>query len=102
MWHAWERGERCTGFWWESPKEKDLLEDQGVDGRTGSKWTLGRLAGGGGGGWVEWIHLAEDGKRWRAVVNEVMNLWVLAPRSQLKKMSVRVARGKKAVHFFLT
>jgi hypothetical protein len=33
MWHAWERGERCTGFWWESPKGKDDLKDQGVDGR---------------------------------------------------------------------
>jgi hypothetical protein len=20
MWHAWERGEMCTGFWCESPK----------------------------------------------------------------------------------
>jgi hypothetical protein len=49
MWHAWERGETCTGFWWESPKEKDHLEDQGVDGRMGSKWTLVRLVGGGGG-----------------------------------------------------
>jgi hypothetical protein len=46
MWHAWERGETCTGFRWESPKEKDHLEDQGVDGRMGSKWTLGRLVGG--------------------------------------------------------
>jgi hypothetical protein len=32
MWHAWERGETCAGFWWESPKEKDHLKDQGVDG----------------------------------------------------------------------
>jgi hypothetical protein len=22
MWHAWERGEMCTGISWESPKEK--------------------------------------------------------------------------------
>jgi hypothetical protein len=36
MWHAWDRGETCTGFWWESPKEKVYLEDQGIDGRMGS------------------------------------------------------------------
>jgi hypothetical protein len=51
-----ERGETCTGFWWESLKEKDHLKDQGVDGRMGSKWTLGRFLG----GCVEWIHLAQD------------------------------------------
>jgi hypothetical protein len=28
------------------PEEKDLLKDHGVEGRTGSKCTLGRLAGG--------------------------------------------------------
>jgi hypothetical protein len=37
MWQAWERGETCTGFWWESPKGKDHLKDQGVDG---IKWIL--------------------------------------------------------------
>jgi hypothetical protein len=46
MWHAWEREETCRGFWWESPKGKDHLKDHGVDGRMGSKWTLGRLIGG--------------------------------------------------------
>jgi hypothetical protein len=32
-------------------------------------------------GGVDWIRLAQDRDQWRAVVNAVMNLWVLAPRS---------------------
>jgi hypothetical protein len=35
----------------------------------------------GGEGSVNWIHLAQDRDRWRAVVNAVMNLRVLMPRS---------------------
>jgi hypothetical protein len=52
------------------PEGKEHLKDQGVDGRRGD-W----LAGG------EWIHLAQDRDRWRAVVSAVMNLRVPVARS---------------------
>jgi hypothetical protein len=32
---------------------------------------------------VDWIRLAQDRDRWRAVVSDVMNLRILAPRSYL-------------------
>jgi hypothetical protein len=35
MWHAWKRGETCTVFWWESPKEKSPL------GRPRRRWEDG-------------------------------------------------------------
>jgi hypothetical protein len=35
-----ERREKCMVLWWESLKETDHLEDQGVDGRMGSERTL--------------------------------------------------------------
>jgi hypothetical protein len=46
MWYAWERRENCKRFWWESPKERDHWEDQGVGGNMVSEWILGRLAWG--------------------------------------------------------
>jgi hypothetical protein len=45
--------------------------------KMGSEWILGKLAWGG----VDWIRLAQDRDRWRAVVSAVMNLRVFAPRS---------------------
>jgi hypothetical protein len=62
MWHAWERRGMSTWFWWESQKERDHLDDQGVDGRMGSEWILGRLAGGGG-MWSgsSWLRIGADG-----------------------------------------
>jgi hypothetical protein len=62
----------------ESLREKGHLQDEGVDESMGSKWTSGRLVGG-----VEWIHLAQDRDRWRAVGHAVINLRVLTPKSYL-------------------
>jgi hypothetical protein len=70
------RGE-CTRFWWESPKERDHWEDQGVGGEDGTRMDLREI----GLGVVDWIRLAQYRDRWRAVVSAVMNLRVLAPRS---------------------
>jgi hypothetical protein len=47
MWHAWERTEKCTLFWWKIARKRDHSEDRDVDGRMGSEWMLGRLTVGG-------------------------------------------------------
>jgi hypothetical protein len=50
-------------------KGGDHQEDLGVDGGTTLRWILGF-------GDVDWINLAQDRDRWRALVNTVMNLRV--------------------------
>jgi hypothetical protein len=59
------------------PEGKRPLERPSRRWENGIKMDLGEIGSGG----VEWIHLAQDRDRWRAVVNAVMNLQVLAPRS---------------------
>jgi hypothetical protein len=36
--YVWGRGEVCTGFWWGNFRERDDLEDLGVDGRIILRW----------------------------------------------------------------
>jgi hypothetical protein len=57
---------------------KAPLERPRLRWEDGIKMDLREIGLGGGG--VEWIHLAQDRGRWRAVVNAVMNLRVVAPR----------------------
>jgi hypothetical protein len=65
-----ERG--CTyGVLVSKPERSGRLEDPGVDGRIILKRIFEKLDGDMG-----WIDLAEDGERWRAVVNAAMNLRV--------------------------
>jgi hypothetical protein len=77
MWHAWERRENCSKFLVGKPEGKRPL------GRPGHRWedNIRMDLKGIGLGSVDWIRLAQDRGRWRAVLSAVMNLRVLAPRS---------------------
>jgi hypothetical protein len=56
-----------TGFWCGKLKERDHLEEPGVDGRIILTWIFRKWDGG--------MDLV-DRDRWRALLNEVMNLQV--------------------------
>jgi hypothetical protein len=72
MWHVWGTGEVDTGLWWGELVERGHFEDPGIGGRIILKWIFKKYEGG-----VDWIDLAHDRGRWRAVVNAVMNLQAL-------------------------
>ena len=69
---VWGRREVCTGFGWGSLRERDHWGDPDVDGRIMLRWTSRKWEGGGG----DWMELAQDRDRWRALVNTVMNFRV--------------------------
>ena len=60
-----------TGFWWGNLRERNYLEDLGVNGRIILNWIFRKWDGGHG------LGLAQKRDRWRAVVNAIMNLQVL-------------------------
>jgi hypothetical protein len=68
---ACEKGNVHTRLWWRDMREGVHLEDPGVDGRV----VLNGCSRSGMGG-MDWIDLAQDRDRWRAVVNAVMNFRV--------------------------
>jgi hypothetical protein len=65
------RREVFTGFWWGNRRERDHLEDPGIDGRITLRWIFRKWDGG-----KNWIDLAQDRDTWRELMNEVMNLRV--------------------------
>jgi hypothetical protein len=71
MWHVWGKEEVHVGFWWVNLKERDHLEDTGVDVRTPLKWIFNKWDGG-----IDWVDLHQDRERWCDFLNAVMNLWV--------------------------
>jgi len=59
-------------FWWRNLRERDHLEDTGLDGRIMLRWIFRKWGFVG----MDWIELAQDRDRWWASVNAVMNLRV--------------------------
>jgi len=66
------RGKVHTGVWWGNLRERDQLDDPGVKERILLRWIFGN-----GMGDTDWIDLAHDRNRYRALVNAVMNRRVL-------------------------
>jgi hypothetical protein len=68
---VWGSGEAYTGIWWGHLREIDHLGDPGADGRIILRWIFRKWDGD-----MDWIDLAQDRDRWRALVNTVIYLRV--------------------------
>jgi hypothetical protein len=66
------REEAYTGFWRGNLRKREHLGDPDVDGRI----ILRRIFQEVGCGEMDWIELAQDRDRWRALVNAVMKIRV--------------------------
>ena len=73
MWRVWGRGEVCTGFWLANLRERDQWGDPDYPRwEDNIKMDLQEVGGSCG----DWMELAQDRDRWRALVSTVRNLRV--------------------------
>ena len=59
-----------TGFWWGNLRVRDYLRDPGADGRIILRWIFRKWDVGD----MDWIELAQDRDRWRALGNSVTKI----------------------------
>jgi hypothetical protein len=71
MYHVWGKRAVHTGFWWGDLMECKHLEDPGVDETIILNWVFNKFDGD-----MDWIVLAQNRDRCRALVNAVMNVRV--------------------------
>ena len=72
MWPIWRKGEECTGCWWGNPRGRDSWGDPRRRWEDNIRMDLQEV----GVGYEDWIGLARDRDRWRALVSAVRNLRV--------------------------
>jgi hypothetical protein len=72
MWHAWDIGEVLKRFPWRELREREHLEDLGINGKIILKYTFKKWAGE---AWIG-LQLAQGRDRCPALVNAVMKLRV--------------------------
>jgi hypothetical protein len=63
----------CTGCWWGSLRDRGHWGDQDIEGRIILRWIFRKL---GGRGRADWMDLAQDKDRWRALVGTVRDFRV--------------------------
>jgi len=68
----WGKGEACTEFWWGKPEGKRPMGTPRRRWVDNIKMDLQDVGCGG----MDWIELAQDRDRWRALVNTLMNFRV--------------------------
>jgi hypothetical protein len=66
MWHVWGRREVCTGCWWGNLRLRGHWGDTDVDGRIILRWIFKKLER-----YRDWMELAQDRDRWRALASTV-------------------------------
>ena len=59
---VWERVEVYTGGWWANLRERDHLDDPGIDGRIILRWIFRKWDGVMGTGW-SWLWIGTGGGR---------------------------------------
>ena len=64
----WGKGDEYTGFWRKNLRKDDYLKNPGVDGRMILKQIFEKVDGD-----LDWIDLAQDREKWRAVLKAEMN-----------------------------
>jgi hypothetical protein len=85
MQRVWARGEVHTGFWWGDLREGEHMEDPGVDRKIILNLIFKKWDGG-----MDWIELAQNRDRWRALVCQYSEIFLYLSTSIVTKIILKL------------